>query len=520
MGRKKKFLKALQSRWMMGQSSSLLFSDEFTGASAVTGAADVRGYRTFVDVEGLMTQSAGRLNVPAQASAVWGDETYLAQPNSGQQYFTRPAGHALVAIVNFSHTTQSAQIPVGWWTAATLNSSTRGLYTNGNVTVLDNGSQVSDGQAYSISTDVFGVAVWDEFWFSVYAKISGIWHLKWRTSAVGVTQAYCGMSNLTSVGTLKYFRVYTIDETLFAPALNISNPSVGNLANMPDGDFLMYLDNITRPSVGNLALYYRKKDASNFWRSILSAAGALNLDEFVAGSGVNRNSGAGVVSTDDIITIARGSTIQAWRNAAALGSAYTSAYNFLRETGLELNSLGTGGAIGTLYAWKARLLNESGLGAELVVNGNCESWASATNLNDWTETLAGLSTVNRESTDPHSGTYSVRFDVVASANVQIDQTFLSPVAVGEYYRISLWHKTTDVTKRFQIVFAGVASVVTSALTWSETVIYVPVISPANNILIQRFDAGDAYSLYFDDISVTKQNFAADSLATVLDTLIA
>src|SRR4030043_96106 len=48
-----------------------------------------------------------------------------------------------------------------------------------------------------------------------------------------------------------------------------------------------------------------------------------------------------------------------------------------------------------------------------LANGNMESWASATDLNNWTEVLAGTSTVNQEAVVINGGIYSCRLDIDA-----------------------------------------------------------------------------------------------------------
>lgn len=78
---------------------------------------------------------------------------------------------------------------------------------------------------------------------------------------------------------------------------------------------------------------------------------------------------------------------------------------------------------------------------QLCVNGNLETWSSATVPGTWTPSLAGTSTVNREGTGPHSGTYCARFDVDASnSNARIFQNIT--LVAGAEYILSLWYKTT------------------------------------------------------------------------------
>jgi len=76
----------------------------------------------------------------------------------------------------------------------------------------------------------------------------------------------------------------------------------------------------------------------------------------------------------------------------------------------------------------------------VVTNGDMETWLSATNLDGWTETIAGTSTVNQESTDPHAGTYCARLDVDSSnSDVSISQA--ETLTLGRRYALSFWYKT-------------------------------------------------------------------------------
>jgi len=63
--------------------------------------------------------------------------------------------------------------------------------------------------------------------------------------------------------------------------------------------------------------------------------------------------------------------------------------------------------------------------ASKVTNGGMESWSSATDADNWTESLAGTSTINQD-TDEHTGTYACRMDIDGSSNlVQLGQTVSS-----------------------------------------------------------------------------------------------
>lgn len=78
-------------------------------------------------------------------------------------------------------------------------------------------------------------------------------------------------------------------------------------------------------------------------------------------------------------------------------------------------------------------------GPELMTNGGMESWASATDLQDWTEALIG-GTVNQEATIVHGGNYSVNFHTTNIDFLSQITQFNIPLTPGKRYRLSFWHR--------------------------------------------------------------------------------
>jgi len=75
---------------------------------------------------------------------------------------------------------------------------------------------------------------------------------------------------------------------------------------------------------------------------------------------------------------------------------------------------------------------------EKLLNGNFESWASATDANGWTEGFAGTSTVNREGTNQRSGLFCLRLDIDALSNyAYASQSFT--LIPGKRYRLTGWY---------------------------------------------------------------------------------
>lgn len=77
----------------------------------------------------------------------------------------------------------------------------------------------------------------------------------------------------------------------------------------------------------------------------------------------------------------------------------------------------------------------------IVGDGAFEEWASATDLHLWTETVAGSSTVNREATEKHGGTYGLKVSVDASNN---DAYISQNIALAQTvkYTVSVWYKNS------------------------------------------------------------------------------
>lgn len=75
---------------------------------------------------------------------------------------------------------------------------------------------------------------------------------------------------------------------------------------------------------------------------------------------------------------------------------------------------------------------------ELLTNAGLETWASATDATGWLETVAGSSSVNRESSDKHAGSYAARLDIDASNNAAY--IYQGVTLKDGYYTFSVWHK--------------------------------------------------------------------------------
>jgi hypothetical protein len=168
-------------------------------------------------------------------------------------------------------------------------------------------------------------------------------------------------------------------------------------------------------------------------------------------------------------------------------------------------------------------------------NGTMESWASATDLNNWTEVIAGGSTINRDSADKHRGTYSCRFDVVSGGQCYIYQTVT--LVAGAEYIFTVWTKVTAGERLDVILYdsglnvslksdgtwqAGVTAFgITGTGSWMETQIKFAANASYTSYLFrfQRY-GGNTYTARIDDsficpkrtATLTEATYAADATA--------
>lgn len=158
---------------------------------------------------------------------------------------------------------------------------------------------------------------------------------------------------------------------------------------------------------------------------------------------------------------------------------------------------------GTWSVADGDLINTPVEGSELTTDGALELWNNPTALTNWSKSLAGTSTVNRESSDVHAGTYACRLDVDASnSNTAIYQggTFTA----GAVYRMTFYAKASTTGKTISVRGADNVLIATFATLTTAYAKYT-LITRGNGVsafgpLISRGSAASS-SIYIDDISV-------------------
>lgn len=158
------------------------------------------------------------------------------------------------------------------------------------------------------------------------------------------------------------------------------------------------------------------------------------------------------------------------------------------------------GATWAISSGKA--VNAPTLGSELLTDGGLENWTSDTNLTSWGESIAGASTINKESTDKHGGSFSARGDVDGSNNqAQIYQQIVFPTKA--WVSLEYWRKASNGTAtggaespEANIADAGWLL----GTTWVKRANTGFTTTANMATYIRRASAANA-SIYFDDVSL-------------------
>lgn len=139
------------------------------------------------------------------------------------------------------------------------------------------------------------------------------------------------------------------------------------------------------------------------------------------------------------------------------------------------------------------------VGNELVTDGALENWNSASDLTSWTETIGGASTVNREGTVIHGGSFACRLDVDAVPSMaRIAQVILSN---KKWYQVSVWAKGSAGTPSFRLEdSSGGAGPVAATLTiTTDYAQYIGSIRSSTGTFAAT-RASNNVSIYLDDLS--------------------
>jgi uncharacterized membrane protein len=149
-----------------------------------------------------------------------------------------------------------------------------------------------------------------------------------------------------------------------------------------------------------------------------------------------------------------------------------------------------------------QLTNTPTQGSNALTDGGLETWASATNLTSWTESVAGTSTVNQETSSVHGGSNAARLDVDSSGS----SVFISQNAAtnGTWYQLVGWAKNSTTGKSFSLGTAANpwAVVKNLVLTTAYAQYTVADRATAAGLVISRSSGLSASSsIYLDDLTL-------------------
>lgn len=303
------------------------------------------GTLTYVEADGTIgwvSSFSGSILNTAQASSAWGDLAY----RSAQ--ITRPSGAAIVGTGTIRKVAAGGEHLWGFWPTTTLGANPRFALWGSTATILflsNAGGATVIGSGISAGLDVPFSAIYMNGRYLIYLKLSGVWQFLCSFIASDAAM-YWGWSNFSNTYNILETMVKPVDETVFAPSQLIASPVVGILPNAPLANVYIDCPSITLPSAGSIILAFRRQDANNYWQIEITSAGALEVDEVVAGTPTNRI--AGTIATGNYLRLrANAAEIRLFRITTLTGT-YASATNFQTELGLEIKSLGTGGALANL----------------------------------------------------------------------------------------------------------------------------------------------------------------------------
>jgi hypothetical protein len=175
-----------------------------------------------------------------------------------------------------------------------------------------------------------------------------------------------------------------------------------------------------------------------------------------------------------------------------------------RQLSLDFSTMADGaipGMIGSTWSIvSGKAVNTPTLGNELVADGGLEIWESDTNLTSWGESLAGTSTINKEASIKHGGSFSSRHDIDASNNnAQIYQALTIPA--GSWLSVEYYRKASNGTSSGGVSSSGanIADFGFFGTDWVKRV-NTGFVTTANPYIYFRAGSAPSASFYLDDIT--------------------
>lgn len=333
-------------------------------ASGASNTAEI-GTATRVQNDGTIASDGTEFDFVAQTTPAWGDLSIRSQE------IAMLNDVAMVGLSMINESTRNQSL-FGWYPTTTIGAAPRAaVYTN--LTVIQAfiaATQIANSIVFAASTDYpLAIVARDTDAdanveeYQIYIRVAGAWLLLWILLDQNDASMFLGFSNFAAVGAIEQIKAEPLPATIFNPAIEIAAPVVGVLSNAPSGNIYLSSNAVTVPSAGSIILAFRIQDANNYWQIEITSAGAFELDEVVSGVVTNRLSST--ITTGQVLRLRAYTTaIRIFKNETS-GGAHLTATNFQNALGLEIKSLGTGGALANLTVYNADASAASTLDAVL-----------------------------------------------------------------------------------------------------------------------------------------------------------
>ena|GEM_PF-3438788 len=326
------------------------FSQDMAAPLPASLPIDMGGPLTVTDTENKLNVSGGKLQVAGgKTTPVWADPAFAESSTR-----VRVAGQAAFFTVTPTAVSGSG-ILFGWTGSTTLTTNISGFRMQ-STTLMQ--LMILGATAATLAPLVNGV----EERFGVVSRSIGAfyvrweggrWVLQWVDNVTAYAPQRVAVSNNSAALTIDEVKVtdlatFATDAQVYTNRL--VSPAVGATM-ISTADALIEFTVTTLPSSSAIDTRIRKQDALNFFVVSVSSTGGLLLREMVAGVLTTLSNAAAVMANGHrVVIVQEGAVIKGYSNNV-LRWTYSSATNFQTQTGIEVQTLGTGGVLSELIAW-------------------------------------------------------------------------------------------------------------------------------------------------------------------------
>jgi hypothetical protein len=448
----------------------------------------------------------GDLYIPPQSSPTLGDLSGRNQPavslRVGRAWF-------LATIIN---RIANGQLHIGFWPTTTLDN-------NQNFTIAttasgelrpriydDEGAPVNVGRQISLedTTDYPVALAWFEDGYHAFSKRLGYWFRDWVYYREDASN-YGGFSNLTWEGYLKdKFILRDRNAAALAPLVSVESPVIGTGSISGDeaahSPFEYYMDFVidSEPSSGSIKIVTNFKDPENYLYFLINSGG---ITQGECRDGVETDYFVGEREGSNVTIIVALDELLVWTNTNGVinEAGMFMSPNIRNATDWEIADLGVGGAVSNFHIYPYCLREETGLGSNLVVNGDFSpdsDWTGA----DW-DTSGG----NADHTGDPTATDALFADVAPLDQLKLYFCQFTASAVTDgYAQIRLGDDASSVY--------NVGAIAASDGTHSGY----GICRDTDDLSIEPVDDFDGI---IDDVIVQEVLFKNSELANVLDSLV-